>query len=101
MAELSLYLTDAEQPQLHRTHFSHSLLEDEQRCVRGKSEGAYSGYASFQWTAGVKALVIFFLRSRCASAQDSERVVLEGEDGSLASSLDYALGKLPLWPGAC
>lgn len=97
MSELTLFFTGNEAPELFRTYFTHPLLERERRCVRGKSEGAYRGYSSFQWTSAVKALAVFFLRARLQADERDERVLLEGESGSLAASLDYAIGKLPAW----
>jgi hypothetical protein len=67
--------------------------------VRGKTSGAYRNAGAFQWTPGVKALAVSFLR---ALANHLKKVrtylpLLEGERGSLAASLNYALYKQPAW----
>lgn len=99
MAEFTLYLSNPASPELNRTCFEHPLLEEKLYCVRGKTEGAHKGCSSFQWTAAVKAMTVFFLRAklRAQTVADSPSALLEGEGGSPAASLDYALGKVPLW----
>ncbi len=67
--------------------------------VRGKTAGAYKNAGKFQWTPGVKALSIVFLRALALTLRKeiSFCPLLEGGRGSLASSLDYALSKQPEW----
>jgi hypothetical protein len=96
MSSFSLWISGAEDPQLSMTEFSHpALSQDVARCVRGKVEGAFQEYGSFQWTRAVKALTILCMYSRLVV--DSSQPLLSGEGGSLASSLDYAIGKVPTW----
>ena len=68
-------------------------------AVRGKSAGAYKNAGNFQWTPGVKALSIVFLRALSVTLRKDVSLcpLLEGARGSLASSLDYALSKQPEW----
>jgi len=68
-------------------------------AVRGKTAGAYKNAGKFQWTPGVKALSIVFLRALSLTLRQdiSFCPLLEGGRGSLASSLDYALSKQPEW----
>ena len=68
-------------------------------AVRGKSAGAYKTAGKFQWTPGVKALSIVFLRALALALRKDVSFcpLLEGGRGSLASSLDYALSKQPEW----
>jgi hypothetical protein len=62
-------------------------------CVRGKGAGAYHSAGSFQWTAAVKGLALLLVRA--VSGLDPH--VIHGYAGSLASSLDYAISKQPVW----
>lgn len=85
--------------ELERTIFTGHPSNTQIMSVRGKSGGAYGSVGSFQWTPGVKALGIILLK---ALIQDQKKKnihmpLLEGERGSLASSLDYALDKQPEW----
>ena len=68
-------------------------------AIRGKSSAAYTGAGSFQWTPGVKALAIILLKALSQDLNENTiyMPLLEGERGSLASSLDYALDKQPEW----
>ena len=59
--------------------------------MRGKTGGIDRSAGSFQWTSAVKALCLLSIRTKLG-----QRCV-SGETGSLASALDYALGKPPLW----
>ena len=101
MAELSLWLGKSETGicELERTLFIGNAAEPEIIAVRGKTAGAYRNAGTFQWTPGVKALSIVFLTavSRYLKGTNTFLPLLEGERGSLASSLDYALNKQPDW----
>lgn len=70
------------------------------RSVRGK-KCPIAGYRSFQWTSAVRGFVILALRSaaRHSETEDilGQKACIVGGKGSLASSLDYALAKQPLW----
>lgn len=102
MAVLRLWFVNDEQPQLEKVFFSHPLLRHEQESYRGKSSGAYSSACSFQWSSAVRSLALLFLlnvswRRRSSDSGIESAPLLVGAEGSAASSLDYALGKLPLW----
>lgn len=66
--------------------------------VRGKTSGASGHGASFQWTSAVRALAVLCLRT--SAMGDSAYIgdcTLKGGAGTLASSLDYAIAKSPIW----
>jgi hypothetical protein len=68
------------------------------RSVRGKTTGAIvEALGTFQWTSAVRALCAVLVRAKIASVEGSTPTPLWGEAGSLASSLDYAICKQPLW----
>lgn len=71
---------------------------DERISVRGKTSGAYVNAGTFQWTSAVQGVCAVMLTAvlhekwnQCALPY------IQGEHASLASSLDYALTKGPLW----
>ena len=82
--------------ELERTIFTGHPSSNKIMSIRGKTGGAYRNVGSFQWTPGVKALTIILLQARIQNAPICTPL-LEGERGSLASSLDYALDKQPEW----
>lgn len=85
-------------PQLIRTKFiSNCSGSAVHSCVRGRSSGAYEGYGVFQWTSAVRALAVLAVQSTIAAKLDDVQGWIEGEASSLASSLDYAIDKEPLW----
>jgi len=67
--------------------------------VRGKTAGALRGAGSFQWTSAVRALSAILVRGALVAREqgDPNLVALSGFGQSLASTLDYALSKQPLW----
>jgi hypothetical protein len=67
--------------------------------VRGKTAGALRGAGSFQWTSAVRALSAILVRGALVTREqgDPNLVALSGFGQSLASTLDYALSKQPLW----
>lgn len=82
--------------ELQQTAFSSPLVESLQKAIRGKTGGAFGQIGTFQWTPAVQALCVFFLQETLR--QDSDVApVFSGEAGSLAASLDSALGKPPQW----
>lgn len=102
MARFELWFTIDSRVSLDKTSFSHPLLEGEQRALRGKTAGVYPNYSTFQWTAAVRAMAIMAVRAAAQAAASnrdvqSESPILQGGAGSAAASLDYCLGKLPLW----
>ena len=64
------------------------------RCVRGKPN-SIPGYGAFYWSPAVQAVALFFLYQ--ASTETKFDAFIEGEVGSLAASLDYAISKQPNW----
>lgn len=85
-------------PELTRTLFRRDTGEV-LTSVRGKTAGALPGAGSFQWTSAVRALSALLLRGALV-AQERENpnlAALSGMAQSLASTLDYALSKQPLW----
>ena len=95
MAEFELWFVRSSTTELVKTVFSRSGKDTPLVSLRGKTQGAYGGAHSFQWTAAVRAMAQLALRTKITSGDAP--VVIEGERGSLVSSLDYALGKKPLW----
>ncbi len=85
--------------ELQRVHFSGHPQCAEIVSVRGKTGGAYKNTGSFQWTPGVKGVVLVLIKAllRHLNNIDSCMPVLEGTRGSLAASLDYALDRQPEW----
>ena len=89
--------------------FVHSPTSTHTVSVRGKSVGAYPDCATFQWTKAVRALALLFLTGSLKGSQESTGVfklnrllltsgpLLEGGEGSAASSLDYAIEKETSW----
>lgn len=88
-------------PQLHATSFVHDLIQRELICVRGKTGGAFIDAGSFLWSRAVKALSVLMVRSihvLSNTVMPTEKLpVLSGCRSSLASSLDYAISKQPIW----
>ena len=95
MNRLALYFEDPESPELLETHFSHRLLEEEKRTIRGKTRGAFYGYGSFTWSRAVKALCLLLLNTKVNG--ETAKPGLLGGKGTLASSLDYSINKEPCW----
>lgn len=85
-------------PQLTRTLFRRENGEVI-TSVRGKTAGALKGAGSFQWTSAVRALSALIVRGALTQIQgrDPNTAALSGLAASLASTLDYALSKQPLW----
>ncbi len=63
------------------------------RSVRG-TRGKSKDIGAFRWTIAVKALTV--LCCGC-SLNQSGQFILRGEGHSLASSIDYATSRAPLW----
>lgn len=84
--------------QLIESRFTHGSTGLVHTSVRGKTAGALSHAGTFQWTSAVKALCALSLKTLIAELRnDKECARIEGVQGSLASSLDYALSKQPCW----
>ena len=97
--KLSLWFTSDRQLELIKTCFHSPLLPQAITAVRGKTAGAFSTTATFQWTSAVQALSILLLRAteRVETKRHSIEPLLEGGKGSLASSLDASLYKQTAW----
>ncbi|MCC6953467.1 MAG: hypothetical protein IT290_05070 [Deltaproteobacteria bacterium] len=94
-SSLQLYFVDR---QLSRTAFTSADAPEPMICVRGKSTGSLR-MGTFQWTEGVTAFCELALRSALwqSGCREEDPPLLEGGPGTPAASLDYALGKPPLW----
>jgi hypothetical protein len=90
MRSLAMYFEIGE---LIEVQFKDGANSDTRVSVRGKTSGPLRQAGSFQWTAAVKGLSLLVLRT-CAG---QEGMLLAGEKDSLASSLDYAVSKQPIW----
>ena len=103
MIEMTLsFVSRGDTLTLNRTRICHPLLPREMVTVRGTNALSRSG--TFRWSAGVRALALLLVRQALTLSEtcegrstDAVPVSLEGEDYSLAASLDYALSKHPLW----
>lgn len=84
--------------ELDKVVFQYEGLDDELVSVRGKTAGVFGNFGTFQWTPGVRALCVLFLRA-CARLQNCVDLapLISGDRGSIAASLDYALDKEPQW----
>ena len=95
VAKLILRFSSGARPELLETVFDHPLLRGPRSSVRGKTYGALPGSGTFQWTPGVRALCLLLVQTA------AERAALPGSirggAGSAAATLDYALGKQPVW----
>ena len=65
--------------------------------IRGKTNGAYRGAGTFQWSSAVRGMASIFLRAKLSANLHPVEPMLSGEERSLAASLDYALTKRPNW----
>lgn len=90
MRTLKLYF---EAGQLIEVNFKESGTSEERCSIRGKTGGAYRQAGSFQWTSAVRALSLLAVKA-VATPEDA---MVQGEGGSLAASLDYAISKQPGW----
>jgi len=99
VARLELHFTDAHTPELFRTSFRHDALPAVRCAVRGKTDGAFGGLHSFQWTPALRAMSVLLLGAAAWGERGGgpEPHVLQGGAGSAAASLDYAISKQPDW----
>jgi RNA polymerase sigma-70 factor (ECF subfamily) len=108
MVGLDMLFKSGSGPELVATRFEPTALYDgtghERRASRGKPTGDADPRAqgSFPWSRAVKALAIFFLfwaawARRHQRDPSTPRPVLQGMEGTPASSLNYALSKKNAW----
>lgn len=85
--------------ELTETRFKNSLSGPDLFCIRGKTSGGFKNAGTFQWTNAVKGVTVLFLLYLISTMQSRkyQGACIEGERGSLASSLDFALSKQPSW----
>jgi hypothetical protein len=98
-AKFELHFKGDSQVELVETFFRSLGVGEPAVAVRGKTAGAFSGAGSFQWTSAVRALCILCVRA-ALSEKDAAlgvRALIQGYQGSLAASLDYAVSKQPTW----
>jgi hypothetical protein len=97
MATAILLSFHGETPQLTQTVFSRSG-QDAKLCIRGKTAGSYHNAGTFQWTSAVQGLCVLLIKAHVSHLDPSAGPAsISGLKDSLASSLDYALVKQPLW----
>lgn len=94
-----MHFAGGAQTELVETRFNQPMSGVSLVSIRGKSGGAYTRCGSFQWTSGVRAVCVAFLRHMLARRIEGFPSYFEGGKASLASSLDYALSKEPAWLG--
>ena len=94
MTKVALQFFGKNEVQLGEVLFCHPLLEHPVLAVRGRSQGAHRGCASFPWGSVAKGFSLLMLR---AKAFGTVNAMIEGDAASLASSLDYAISKPPVW----
>jgi hypothetical protein len=97
---LELHFIEADVLELVEVTFSHPLLREPLKSIRGKARiAAFTG--SFQFTRAVRALCSVLLRTKCWKTIPANVQIpdpsLVGTKGTLATSLDYALAKQPMW----
>ena len=97
-AHFQMNFAGGEKPELYETAFKLLSTSGLRQTVRGKSNGAFGSFGSFQWTRAVKALsYLVLLTLRSSPEEHSAPPMLIGGVDSLAASLDYAIDKQPLW----
>lgn len=93
--KLQLYFTNNS---LTKSVFSLSDQQEEQIIVRGKQIAAFRNVTgSFQWTRGVRALALLFVKLKLSSVSNEVDPSLIGGSRSYASSLTYSCFKQSLW----
>ena len=104
MIQIELILSDYSAPQLVETccRWQYGTGEQVNRARRSLDKGIGSAdCGSFGWTRAVQALTVFLLRwaawGRSAQQDASSVPVIRGKRKSMASTLNDALTKKPLW----
>jgi hypothetical protein len=96
---LELVFAGGDEPQLVEIRFTDRVASRTCVSVRGKTSGAFRDVGTFQWTSAVRAMCSLMVRTKIASLDEGEPVMvgITGGLGSSAASLDYALTKQPRW----
>ena len=97
---MQLHFSGTVTPELTEVRFGCPGGDEQFISVRGfKLQNGANG--TFQWSRAVQAVSVLLLKTKAyCVAQDRSGLpfpVIAGERNSLASSLDYALAKQPLW----
>ena len=81
-----------------RSSFRNVLDNTEANCRRGNVSPADGIEGCFRWSTAVRALLLLLFQQRAAELTNcTAPASIQGQSGSLAASLDYALSKQPLW----
>ena len=96
---LSLQFLQDQAASLSRISFKHPLTPHELISYRGTKTRPGDGPArGFTWSKALRALAYLVVKTRYEHlAGRSTTACIEGGRGSAAASLDYALGKQPVW----
>jgi hypothetical protein len=96
------FVSDGTTLTLSKTRFRHPLLKQELVTVRGSTAPGTAG--NFRWSSGVRGLALLLVKHAIAAecgtkgaAAGHPSAGIEGDEGSLAASLDYAISKQPRW----
>ena len=93
-AKIELAFLNEADPQLEKVKFYYDTELGEIQSIRGKSPGAWLSYNTFLWSPAVRALTLLCVKCACGVPEEDK---ISGEEGSLASSLDYAVAKGTAW----
>jgi len=97
--EFTLWFASKPRLELIKTSFRSPAVSEEVCAIRGKTPRAHCATVTFQWTAGVQAFTVFFLRAAALGWRGvkTQGPIIEGEQYSIASSIDHALYKENAW----
>jgi len=94
---IDLWFSESEgEVALDATLFEHPYYPAPIRAHRGGIQPVGNG-GTFSWTSAVRALALLLTKVAAHRHTGGKRPSIQGERGSLASSLDYAIHKQPLW----
>ncbi len=103
MTRIHFWFSGLEQPELDKTFFCFHPDVQGRTAFRTRFASLTSDYSGFRWTPALRALTVFFLQTAAQSLKVScsgPIHLFEGGRGSLAASLDFALGKQSDWMNA-
>ena len=84
--------------QLNRVVYQSPLSLEPRISIRAREVINQKGVTSFNWTASVRALCIFLVRTKISRFEgQAEYGNLSGKHSSPAASLDYALARMSNW----